>query len=146
MIFRINRGRIEKKESQGSRTDYLATSIPISQTEFDTEWPKSELIWLTPKVENAPDWMLARGFERYPINLWNNLFEKLGNHRPSSGLMLIHFLCTLFESTPIHLYGFDFKESPTFYTKVENPGPHDWAQEAVLVESWSKLGRVFIHR
>ena len=69
----------------------------------------------------------------YPLRLGHSLAEKLGA-RPSTGVSVLHMLSVLTRAR-VEIFGFDFKETATFYRKRENKGPHDWEGERRLVLS-----------
>lgn len=46
----------------------------------------------------------------------------------------------------IRLFGFDFKESVTYYRRRENRGPHDWAAERDYVQALIENGRIVLVR
>lgn len=67
----------------------------------------------------------------YPLRLWEDLAASLGA-RPSVGVAAFHMLSAL-TNAELHLFGFDFKASGTYYRSEDNKGPHDWAAERDFV-------------
>lgn len=87
-------------------------------------------IWMSPQLrEQCED----SGQLFYPLALFNQLADELGAP-PSVGAMALHMLFCLTEAE-VRVFGFDFKESPSFYRKRDNKGPHDWAAERRLLSA-----------
>ena len=63
----------------------------------------------------------------YPLALSRELAARFGT-RPSTGARVLHMLAEL-TGAEVAIFGFDFKESPSFYRTKENRGPHDWEAE-----------------
>lgn len=80
----------------------------------------------------------------YPLALLNDLTARLGAS-PSVGSRALHMLTELTDAE-IWLFGFDFKESMTYYRQKENRGPHDWAAEREYAYSLVREGRVVLMR
>lgn len=66
-----------------------------------------------------------------PMEVLTELEKKSTIKRPSSGLILLYYVCTCFPKS-ISLYGFDWKETPTWYYQ-EFTTPHDWMKEKMFV-------------
>ena len=71
---------------------------------------------------------LAMLFMHLPIHSHEALMTQLGS-RPSSGLMAIEFFGSMFGYRSVHVFGFDFWQSPTSYSGKNRPGPHSPASE-----------------
>lgn len=80
----------------------------------------------------------------YPTALLNDLMARLGA-LPSVGSRTLHMLTELTDAE-IRLFGFDFKESTTYYRQKENRGPHDWAAEREYAYSLVREGRIVLVR
>ncbi|MBB4276715.1 hypothetical protein [Rhizobium mongolense] len=80
----------------------------------------------------------------YPIALLDDLTARLGAP-PSIGSRALHMLTELTEAE-VWLFGFDFKESTSFYRQKENRGPHDWAAEREYAYSLVRDGRIVLVR
>ena len=62
---------------------------------------------------------------------WDSLYKKLGNHRPSTGAMIINLFCEHLTVTQLSIVGFDFKKSKTYYLGNDHKGPHHWENEEI---------------
>ncbi|TCU21215.1 hypothetical protein EV130_11172 [Rhizobium azibense] len=80
----------------------------------------------------------------YPIALLDDLTARLGAS-PSMGSRALHMLTELTEAE-IWMFGFDFKESVSYYRRKDNRGPHDWAAERDYTYSLVREGRVVLMR
>lgn len=80
----------------------------------------------------------------YPMAMLNDLSARLGAS-PSVGSRALHMLTELTDSE-VCLFGFDFKESTTYYRQKENRGPHDWAAEREYAFSLVREGRIVLVR
>ncbi|MDB6453080.1 hypothetical protein [Falsirhodobacter sp. 20TX0035] len=76
----------------------------------------------------------------YPLPLLEALTERLGAP-PSVGARSLHMLHEL-TTADLRLFGFDFKQSTTFYRTKENLGSHDWEAERRFALSLLEGGRV----
>lgn len=63
----------------------------------------------------------------YPIGMLQRLSSELGA-RPSVGAAVLHMLAE-FTQAEVRIFGYDFKQSSSFYRTKENRGPHDWEAE-----------------
>ncbi len=102
IIIRMNRGVIKSPESQGSRTDLWISSC--SENLAPEEFVMNHFflnnnikywIWMTPKCANVPAYSesLMKRLLLYPFLNWYGLYRKLNSHRPSTGAMLIDYIC-----------------------------------------------------
>jgi len=134
-IIRLNMGSITRPECQGSKTDIVGFSIPLTKEWIDANFGAARLLWMSPKNRKKPEYFEA--FERpvyfYPVKLWEKLFKALDGHRPSTGLMMLD-LISRFKPEQINLFGFDFKKTKTYYLKEDHAGPHDWALEQAYAQ------------
>lgn len=56
------------------------------------------------------------------------LKKDLGHHRPSTGLKILH-LISLYDPKKVFVYGFDWKETPSFHDKALEDDRHNFALE-----------------
>jgi hypothetical protein len=56
------------------------------------------------------------------------LRNDLGHHRPSTGLRILH-LISLYNPAQVNVYGYDWKETPSFHDKKLHDDRHDFALE-----------------
>jgi len=125
VIVRINRSVIIKdQEHQGSRTDYWAIGHHKTVEDlFDKISCKNfHLSHKRPKTPHPKiDFYL-------PMDLLNNLRLNLGHEKPSSGLMALDYINNC-NPKSITIYGFDWRETPTWYYTDTDYQPHDWNLE-----------------
>ncbi len=149
-VMRLNYGVIIDETQQGSRTDLYG----CSDDKLTLSWIKQNFnpqvaVWLTNKV--TPNHFFDNKDMAYFINrqeYWEKAYQYIQPARPSSGAIAVVLLHQFLGMKNIHLYGFDFFTSPTFYHrkswsfwKKRKSSPHDGNAE---LEMMKKLG-VIIH-
>jgi hypothetical protein len=138
-IVRLNFGCIKQPECQGSRTDIVGFSVPLTNKWVQAHYGTPRLIWMSPKNRDDRDFFSA--FDNtvyfYPIKLWEKLTVALDKNRPSTGIMMLD-LISRFKPAQINLFGFDFKKTKTYYLKEDHAGPHNWALEQTYTEKLVK--------
>lgn len=137
-VVRFNYGFVKTPQNQGSRTDLVVASGSIKPNLLAAGFQGVQLIWVTGRRYRMRSGFLRRIDELaiVPIDRARTLGEQLGGALPSSGLVMIWTIRTLFSPASITLYGFDWKRTPSHYTHLM--GPHDWAAEAALVARWEE--------
>ena len=142
IIIRINKGFIVKKDSQGSRTDILTSSIELGSDVIEKEFPNLDAyIWLTPKISSLrtlPEIAKDKIFF-YPFISWLKLYLKLKT-RPTSGLMLIDYILSNVNYKKINIYGFDFFKTNSIQNEVtleslKDSTPHWFSGEEKYIHS-----------
>jgi hypothetical protein len=142
-VLRMNAGVPVSRNAQGNDIDIHCFS---ARPNFDTNMQRARRHWLLSPRRDYFDqalsvWMcpelrdLCQDAHQlfYPLTMWRRLADELGA-APSVGAMALHMLSCLTQAET-RIFGFDFKDSPTFYRKRENRGPHDWAAERRFVLS-----------
>jgi len=120
VIVRLNRGVPTGKEKFiGSRTDVLFLSCNITE-EMLREFNSDCVILASPKRWDADK-------NNFPITYWSTLFYLL-NARPSTGIMAFYFLIHMHIKS-LGFIGFDFMNTPSWYTNVSRVGPHNYDAE-----------------
>jgi hypothetical protein len=109
LVIRLNGAPIASGASHGTRTDWIAMSIPIDAATLASRTPQ-RLLWMTPSRKRLP-WRLASqpSFFFYPADMYRELRQELGS-RPTTGLMVADLLRRS-RAAQINLYGFDFFRS-----------------------------------
>ena len=79
-----------------------------------------------------------------PLDMREDLLRRFGAN-PSVGASTLHMLSEL-TGAEIRLFGFDFKETTTFYRRRENRGPHNWEAERDYAMMLCRKGRIQIIR
>lgn len=145
IIIRINRGFMVDKEAQGSKTTVYATSISISENVIMQKFGNVQMvIWLTPKISNMANYS-ARIKDKlciYPLLDWWKLKMKIKT-RPTSGIMLINYLCKYCKFAELNIYGFDFFASNSLNNDIplqqlKEGTPHNFDGEKLFVEELVK--------
>ncbi len=131
-ICRINAGiPFGREEYLGSRTDILFLSLALEEDQIkrlNTE----KIIWCTPKIEYRTKYIKQHS-DKYPIVNWNYLYAKFKT-RPSTGLMAFDYLLPQDFET-FTLIGFDFWETPNWYTNNRHLAKHSpKAEKAYILE------------
>jgi hypothetical protein len=138
-VVRINQGAFIplRAGSTGLRTDVLFMTLPGYA--WDKAWmyargrlKASTVVAMSPKDRTFLGIDMARLIPVYPTTWHQELSETLGG-RPSTGAMAVDLLSrTVADISAVHLFGFDFWSTPTHYTGISKPSPHDPQAE----ESW----------
>jgi hypothetical protein len=149
-VVRLNSGVPIRTAAQGRRVDLhcFTTYSSFQENMRRSSWRvrlKSRYFAPTPSV-----WLSGEERETcinpeqlfYPLSMLDHLSRKFGT-KPSAGARAIHMLTEL-TAAPIRLYGFDFKDSPSFYRRKENKGPHDWDAERDYALILARSGRLSI--
>lgn len=133
LVIRLNAAPSPSPASHGTRTDWMAMSVPVEAEEIAARNP-GRLLWMTPKRKRLP-WRIASDprFALAPA-AWNaRLAEELGA-RPTTGLMVIDLLARS-EARRVRLHGFDFFASLSLSGgRAAKDVPHDFAAEKTWVE------------
>ena len=138
VVIRINKGYIQQKNAQGSRTSIWAGSYPLTEKQIVSNFAPQCCMWMTPKISVMPNYrdeFLSRVFI-HPEEIWQDLYRSLSETRPTTGMMLINYLINFTEAKSVTLYGFDFFHSKTFYShKLRNNSPHNFSSEEQMVQA-----------
>ena len=143
LVIRLNAAPLPSSVSHGTRTDWMAMSVPVEAEAIAARNP-GRLLWMTPKRKRLP-WRIASDprFALAPAE-WNaRLAEELGA-RPTTGLMVIDLLARS-EARGVKLHGFDFFASLSLSGgRVAKDVPHDFAAEKAWVERLIARDRRFV--
>lgn len=150
VVVRINRGQhvAEAVGTIGTRTDMvllaggsMAIALAVDRRRLRAPAP------VTVFMENLNPSRLPRALLDamcfYPPDWHAALREELGT-RPSTGAKGIDLLSRLIGTGSLHLYGFDFWQTPTTYNDRLKVGPHAPSAERALAEQ--RVGVARIHR
>jgi hypothetical protein len=133
LVIRLNAAPLPSPGSHGTRTDWMAMSVPVEAEVIAARDP-TRLLWMTPKRKRLP-WRIASDprFALAPAT-WNaRLADELGA-RPTTGLMVIDLLARS-EAREVRLHGFDFFASLSLSGgRAAKDVPHDFAAEKAWVE------------
>lgn len=128
IVLRMNSAPQPAPHSHGTRTDWLATSIPLKSDRLAQLSP-DRLLWMTRKRKRLPyDYARRNGFFLNPPAPMDCLSQKLGGP-PSTGMMVLELMHSLpFET--ISVYGFDFfKSLSNSGRRTAEQVPHDFGAE-----------------
>lgn len=131
LVIRLNAAPLPSERSHGTRTDWIALSIPVAAEVLAARSPDLTL-WMTPKRKRLPLALFRRGrvFVN-PVARNVALATALGS-RPTTGLMVID-LC-LRAGAEVGLYGFDFFQTISLSGRRSAAQvPHDFAAERAWV-------------
>lgn len=137
VVVRMNRGFVVQPMAQGTRTDVLFVSGKSSLEEIRKHCSPSLIVYPSPlRMFINPNLVASPELACMPFPLWRALVDELGT-RPSTGIMALHAFRALVPTARVHLFGFDWKLTPTFYTGiVETKINHDWERERGVVRRW----------
>ena len=134
--IRFNRADIINQECQGSRWDYLVSSEVNTFEKYNTQDPKFHTLIFSPTKQEFTYKLKKVKFRSkifyLPLFQAQQLEIKL-SAPPSTGLQILYFLDSI-RNASVRIFGFDFKETPTFY-ETRNKGKHDYQKEKELVMS-----------
>ena len=132
--IRFNRADIIKKECQGSRWDFLASSEINTFEKYNIETPKFHTLIFTPTKREFEYKIKKVNFKAYQIALpleQSQWLEKELAAPPSTGLQILYYLDQI-NNKDVGIFGFDFKQTKTFY-EIRNKGKHDYDNEKLFV-------------
>ena len=134
LVIRMNGAPIPSQHSHGSRTDWLAVSMPPKAALLTARAP-ARVLWMTRKRKRLPYPLTRRpGFYLNRQDEAQTLADRLGAP-PTTGLMLIDLLARS-PALGISLYGFDFFASLSLSgSRTAVQVPHDFVAERVFVET-----------
>ena len=122
VICRYNRGvNIINASAQGKRTHIAFYSPPSNYKDIETD---AHVVHVTPKHRDIE---YNKQFDHIPAH-----YTMMSMDRPSTGAISINWLLSL-EPASITLFGFDFKQTPTYYDTDRMHEPHDFDAERSYV-------------
>lgn len=109
IVIRLNYSPLPDALSHGTRTSWIATSVPLRQSLLEARRPE-RVLWMTPRIKRL-QWILVKrpGYFLNPRLNQENLAHEI-MARPTTGLILLDLL----RRSPVrqvHIYGFDFFSS-----------------------------------
>ena len=141
IVIRMNSGMIKEAKSQGNKTTIWARSFPLKEKEVNEEFNPKYVFWITPKLSVKPIYSISLHKKMFilPFSSWEELYKKLNQPRPTTGLSIIYFILEYCNAKKVNLYGFDFFETKSFYLeKIRMDTPHDFLKEKKFVSSLMK--------
>ncbi|QBX36260.1 hypothetical protein E4191_15255 [Paracoccus liaowanqingii] len=133
LVIRINRAPLPDPASHGTRTDWLALAVRLSDADRARLSPR-RILWMSPKRKRL-DWDSARspGFYLHPLADIAQLQGRLAAP-PTTGAMMID-LALRADLASLTLYGFDFFASLSLSgRRTVADVPHDFTAEAAWVQ------------
>lgn len=138
VVVRINKGFPKMwgmlKSKIGERTDIWATSLALDESTIKLQFDPKVILWCTPKWELMNDYLRKEAI-RLDRRDWQMMVDGL-EARPSTGFMVICYMFPCAKS--ITLYGFDFWETPNYYTNNKHIGPHNPEKEKYVIQELLK--------
>lgn len=134
LVIRMNSAPIPSPQSHGTRTDWLAVSMPPDAALLAARAP-ARVLWMTRKRKRLPYRLTRRpGFYLNRRSEAQALADRLGAP-PTTGLMLIDLLARS-SAAEVSLYGFDFFASLSLSGgRTAAQVPHDFGSERAYVEA-----------
>ncbi|SNR34507.1 hypothetical protein EYF88_04740 [Paracoccus sediminis] len=132
VVIRINRAPMPAAHSHGTRTNWLALAVRLSD-EDRARLDPSRLLWMSPKRKRL-GWRAASspGFYLHPLADYRALKDRLAAP-PTTGAMMIDLLLRS-RLTELTLHGFDFFASLSLSgRRSADQVPHDFGAEAAWV-------------
>lgn len=144
IVIRINKGSNKgKEEIIGYKTDIVALSLNLNRRQLFMMYNGfPEAFYCSPKNRDNMDSSIKKF---YPLENWAVLEATLGS-RPSTGCMMIDYLYNYIDFKTLHIYGFDFWTTDTWYTNNTHKGPHDPQAEEFYINNLMKNDkRIIFH-
>lgn len=132
VVIRINRAPMPEARSHGTRTDWLALAVRLSDEDLDKIAPRRTL-WMSPKRKRLRHRIATGdGFYLHPLADYEALRDRLAAP-PTTGAMMIDLLLRS-DLSSLTLYGFDFFASQSLSgSRTAQQVPHDFSAEAAWV-------------
>ena len=132
LVIRFNHAPIPDPISHGTRTDLLATSLPVSLG-LVRDKDIRHVMWMSPRRHKMKlRTLLIKSLALFPLSEYRRLEQKIGA-RPSTGLMMIEFLKNS-QCRNVDIYGFDFFASLSLSgNQTLDTTPHQFASESEYV-------------
>jgi len=151
-VVRINQGLITEPSSQGTRTDLLCVSSDVDAATIRRGFGDVPIVFGTSRRWRMSKDMLAirASLACYPIKAWKRLSRSINGKRPSTGLIAVDICLNYLGAKEVHLFGFDWKETKTFYTSEVffstemSRGYHDWEAERRLLAQYALQDKVVL--
>lgn len=134
LVVRLNAAPLPSPASHGTRTDWIALSVPVDEAALEARAP-ARVIWMTPRRRRLP-WRIARrpGFALAPV-AWNAALAARLGARPSTGAMAIDLLARS-PAAAVAIHGFDFFATRSLSgSRDASAVPHDFAAERAWVDA-----------
>ncbi|WP_295047287.1 glycosyltransferase family 29 protein [uncultured Paracoccus sp.] len=131
-VIRINHAPMPSPDSHGSRTDWLALAVRMTDDDSARLRP-GRLLWMSPKRKRLGFRIATSpGFYLHPLADYQALRGRLAAP-PTTGAMLID-LALRSDLTRLMLFGFDFFASKSLSgSRGADQVPHDFGSEAAWV-------------
>ena len=129
---RFNAAQVVDAAAQGERWDFVATSNAKVLGYYRQHEPQFHHLLFTPYLNTHVRDLTQIGSERPVLRLPVRMSRELSWRclaRPTTGMQVLT-LCERLKRR-VHLFGFDWKATPTFNTKTTRD-PHDHAREREL--------------
>lgn len=134
IVVRFNHAQMHSPISHGSKTDVLVTSVAIDHQRLRTINPKY-LLAMSPRRKF--NFAVSSHKELYlnSISEYNKILSETNIKRPTTGLMMLHFLKHS-EASSVDIFGFDFYRSRSSSgCQTIDTTPHDYALEEAYVRT-----------
>lgn len=138
VVARFNFGFVQSEAHQGRRTDVLLLGAKLAYASAQRRFGCSRIIWTSAdRGRLRLDYLLHQ--QRLAFVPFQDLARLTGivGARPSSGLIAVDLFLNRLETREVRLYGFDWKQTKTFYEDRIQRNVHDWEAEADLIRRWS---------
>jgi hypothetical protein len=147
IVIRMKDAQNQLPASHGTKTTWLATNRIVPRQRLRELSPEHIFFMAThDRWRIAPFVVAGWSVSFYPAKQWQALSAKLGNARPSTGMMTIDHIVNAGTFASFDLYGFDFFESGSLTKrKTDRPAPHEFGREKDLVLQWVEADPRFTH-
>jgi len=144
LVVKINAGAtLDKPLSHGARCDLAVFSIPM---QFDSIVKDIDTTKIVHASDKDRDTEYNKSYYKIPLQSNLEIRTVARVERPSCGLMTLWWLLK-HNPSRIDLYGFDWKATPTWYTKnwYKQPEKHNYDLEQKYILKLCKFGKVYVN-
>ena len=132
--IRFNRAQIINEKSQGKRWDFLASSEVNTFLMYNNTQPPFHSLIFTPTKFKHKTKYEKINFDTELYTLPDRIYKDLTlqiQSVPSTGLLILSYLDGI-KGIKVNIFGFDWKQTPTFYETREK-GNHNFEREKEIV-------------
>ena len=129
VVVRINRGILcSNSHSQGEKINVWVFNLYNRQMSIFHSGIKNSIRKSYYTMQMNEEFDNANFDYSYPMAYYTELKSKIGMKQPTTGLRILDYIS---KCNPKHVdvYGFDWKETPTFYDRFANDSAHNYTKE-----------------
>ena len=145
LVVKLNAGTtLNRPQSHGTRCDLAVFSDPMQFDSSVRDISDRDTIIHCSNKNREVEYNIS--FYKIPLESNNEIKSIVNVDRPSCGLMTLWWLLK-YNPKHINVYGFDWKATPTWYTKswYKQPEKHNYEREREYMLKLAKFKRIAIN-